>query len=377
MYDSHISSRKDDHVRLAQQYYEQNALNPRTHAEIDAMQFIPNALPEVSRADVSRETSFAGLALERPYFINAMTGGTPRANEINRRLARVAQETHSPMALGSMSIAVKNPDTRAAYAQLASDFPDVRFLANLGAEHTLESARFVVDLVGAKALQIHLNAAQEIVMPEGEKDFRGWTEHIRTVTEGLGADGVPVIVKEVGFGMSAETVAQLVDAGVHTVDVAGRGGTNFVQIENARNAEQDFSYLEDWGLSTLRSLLEAMHVREEREELRAHEERAEGLGGTHLDIIASGGVRGPLDIVKYVALGADAVGLSAAFLQAVTASEDADEAVAGAVALVRAWDEHVTNLLTILGVRSLPQLRARAPYVLPESVHAYVRQRFA
>ncbi|OTA26797.1 type 2 isopentenyl-diphosphate Delta-isomerase [Alloscardovia macacae] len=362
MYDSHISSRKDDHVRLAQQYYEQNALNPRTHAEIDAMQFIPNALPEVSRADVSRETSFAGLALERPYFINAMTGGTPRANEINRRLARVAQETHSPMALGSMSIAVKNPDTRAAYAQLAADFPDVNFLANLGAEHTLDSARLVVDLVGAKALQIHLNAAQEIVMPEGEKDFRGWTEHIRAVAEGLGADGVPVIVKEVGFGMSAETVAQLVDAGVRTVDVAGRGGTNFVQIENARNAEQDFSYLEDWGLSTLRSLLEAVHVREEREE--------------HLDIIASGGVRGPLDIVKYVALGADAVGLSAAFLQAVTASEDADEAVAGAVALVRAWDEHVTNLLTILGVRSLPQLRARAPYVLPESVHAYVRQRF-
>lgn len=368
MQDSYISSRKDDHVRLAQKYYEQNALNPRTHVEIDAMQFIPNALPEVNRADVSRETSFAGLTLERPYFINAMTGGTDRVNEINRRLARVAQETHSPMALGSMSIAVKNPQTRAAYAQLAEDFPDVDFLANLGAEHTLESARFVVDLVGAKALQIHLNAAQEIVMPEGEKDFRGWAEHICAVTEGLASDGVPVVVKEVGFGMSAETVRQLVDLGVHTVDVAGRGGTNFVQIENARNATQDFSYLEDWGLSTLRSLLEAVHVREEL---------TERLGDAHLDIIASGGVRGPLDIVKYAALGADAVGLSAAFLQAVTASDDADEAVAGAVALVREWDEHVADLLTILGVRSLAELRARARYVLPESVHAYLRQRFA
>ena len=144
--------------------------------------------------------------------------------------------------LGSMSIAVKNPSTRQAYAQLREDFPDVQFIANLGAEHTRESAQMVVDLIGASALQIHLNVAQEIVMPEGEKDFRGWQHTIETCVHEL---KVPVIVKEVGFGISHETAQNLIKMGVSTIDVAGSGGTNFIQIENARNSEHHYDYLEN------------------------------------------------------------------------------------------------------------------------------------
>ncbi|WP_240680336.1 type 2 isopentenyl-diphosphate Delta-isomerase [Alloscardovia theropitheci] len=359
--DVHISSRKDDHLRLAQQFYVHNVQALSNHDEIDAMQFVHQALPEMSRERVSASTSFAGISLPRPYFINAMTGGTELTNRVNYRLARVAHDTQSALALGSMSIAVKDPRTRDAYRQLRDDFPDVRFIANLGAEHTVESAQLVQEVIGAVALQIHLNAVQEIVMPEGEKDFTGWMNNIRAIVQ---ESHVPVIVKEVGFGMSYETVQQLLNIGVHTVDIAGRGGTNFAQIENARNNKQDFNYMENWGLSTIRSLIEAVEAR-----------KNQGVDAHDVSIIASGGVRGPLDIVKYCALGADAVGLSGAFLQAITSSDDDNEAVESTIELIHDWDEHITNIMTILGVENLEQLRTQARYTLPESLISYRRQR--
>ncbi|MFD0704572.1 type 2 isopentenyl-diphosphate Delta-isomerase [Alloscardovia venturai] len=368
--DTHISSRKDDHLRLAGQFYaaahsrQTEQIGRSEHREIDDVQFIHNSLPETNRADVSRETSFAGIHVDRPFFINAMTGGTEKTNEVNRRLAAVAQKTGIPLALGSMSIAVKNAQTRDAYKALRQDFPDVCFIANLGAEHTLESAGLVTDLIGASALQIHLNAAQEIVMPEGERDFTGWIDHISQFVSEL---GVPVIVKEVGFGMSYATVAKLLDIGVMTVDIAGRGGTNFIQIENARNAEHDYDYLEGWGISTLRSLSEALFACRDMQ--------------IDAEIIASGGVQNPLDIVKYLALGADAVGLSAPFLHSVTGgssdSDSARDAVSRTVDLIQEWDGHIANIMTILGVTSIEDLRENAEIVLPESLVQYLSQRFA
>lgn len=360
-HDTQISPRKDDHLRLAGQFYAHTLQSGHDehHEEIDAMQFVPNALPEVNRADVSRETSFAGLHVPTPFFINAMTGGTPKTNEINRRLAAVAQETRLPLALGSMSIAVKNPETRAAYEDLAKDFPKVQFIANLGAEHSLEAARLVTDLIGAKALQIHLNAAQEIVMPEGERDFSGWQEHIAQFISDL---DVPVIVKEVGFGLSYEVALRLLALGVTTLDVAGKGGTNFIQIENARNAEYDYDYLENWGMTTIRSLMEVKRARE--------------VKNAHAKIIASGGVRNPLDIVKYLALGADVVGLSARFLHSVTSAHSAQEGIERTVNLIHTWDEHIANIMTILGVKSLEELRTKAHYTLPQSLIEYLNQRF-
>ncbi len=364
--DTHISSRKDDHLRLAQQFHSESMSRPENHNEIDAMQFVPRALPETNRNDVSIATTWAGLDVCRPFFINAMTGGTRLAQSINRRLARVAQETTMPMALGSMSIAVKNPDVRDDYARLRDDFPDVRFIANLGAEHSAHNARFVRDLIDAVAVQIHVNAVQEIVMPEGEKDFTGWARNIRDCVDEL---DVPVIVKEVGFGLSYESVQQLAQLGVNTVDTAGRGGTNFVRIENARNNSHDFGYLEDWGMTTIRSVMEAVRA---RHDMQAHDDpRAEGL-----EIIASGGVRGPLDIVRYCALGADTVGLSGAFLQSVTSSDNDDEAVDHTIELVHEWDEHIANIMTILGVTSVGELHSRAAYTLPQSVLSYMQQRF-
>ena len=221
----------------------------------------------------------------------------------------------------------------------------------------------VVDLMGASALQIHLNAAQEIVMPEGEKDFRGWQHTIETCVHEL---KVPVIVKEVGFGISHETAQNLIKMGVSTIDVAGSGGTNFIQIENARNSEHHYDYLESWGMSTIRSLMETVYAR-----TNAH------MSSDALRIIASGGVRHPLDIMKYVALGADAVGLSAAFLHSITSSEDADEAVESTIALMHQWDEQCAQIMAMLAVTRVEQLQTTALYTLPLSLRDYLSQRFS
>ncbi len=377
-----ISSRKDDHVRLAARIRSQE-VEPYQLAvwdELDQCEFIHQALPEIAVDQVDISSTVAGIAQSSPFFINAMTGGTVGTNALNSQLAAVASRTGAAMALGSMSILVKKPEVQGFYRTLRKDNPNVNFIANLGAEHSVEAAQLVVETVDAQALQLHLNAAQEIVMPEGSRDFRGWTDHIGRIVDAMDKKGVPVIVKEVGFGLSRETVERLYSLGVRWVDLAGKGGTNFIHIENERRKEAlrrpdcqgetqgelqlhgsahadslDFSYLSSWGISTFRSLLEARSV-------------SERFGDLH--IIASGGVRNPLDVVKYLASGADCVGLSGFFLKAIQ-----EEGVEGTVALVDEWKEHIRLLMALLGVRDIQDLRSSASLVYPQSLVSYCRQR--
>ena len=388
-----ISSRKDDHVRLAQKFAREYpaGYQKEVYRELDGCEFIHRALPETSIDEVDISTCVAGIAQPSPIFINAMTGGT----------AQAASRTGIAMALGSMSILVKKPEVRDYYSELREANPHAKFIANLGAEHTAKSAQLVVDAVGAQALQIHVNAAQEIVMPEGSRDFRGWLSNIREITAAMGGRKVPVpvIVKEVGFGMGRETVAALHEAGVRYVDIAGKGGTNFIRIEDTRIREaargncadatgkssentddsgcagtycfgQDFSYLQGWGISALRSLVEARSV--------------DGM-----DIIASGGVRNPLDAVKYLALGAQAVGLSGAFLSTVQGGDTfagsggdsgigipvSDDAAARLTQFIEVWNSHITRIFTLLGAHSIADLQATAHMVYPQSLVKYCRQR--
>lgn len=170
--------------------------------------------------------------------------------------------------------------------------PNGLILGNMGAGRTSDDAKRIVDLLQADGMQIHLNVPQELVMPEGDRDFHEWPENIQTTIQQL---PVPVIIKEVGFGMSKETIQQLQSLGVKAVDVSGRGGTSFSQIENARRKKRELNYLDDWGQSTVISLLEAQEVDE-------------------LTLLASGGIRDAYDIFKALCLGAKAVGISATIL---------------------------------------------------------------
>ncbi len=368
-----IASRKEDHVRLAraqkaraQQRNLYEEYQGRVYDELDSCEFIHTSLPEISIDQVDISTDLAGIRQNKPFFINAMTGGTELTNEINMKLAQVAGKTGTLMALGSMSILVKKPQVRDLYRRLKQENPQVSFIANLGAEHSPESALAVVEAVDAQALQIHINPAQEIVMPEGSRDFRGWVDNITNIAIAMRERSIPVIAKEVGFGMSRQTAQILKEAGITYIDVAGKGGTNFITIENARLREKqgrssgqteprlgisDFSYLKSWGISTLRSLIEVRGV--------------EGIVP-----IASGGVRNPLDAIKYLALGARTIGLSGIFLDSVMT-----RGIEGTVDLVETWQDHIQRIFTLLGVRTIQELQEKSRMVFPASLIEYCRQR--
>ncbi|MER5862850.1 type 2 isopentenyl-diphosphate Delta-isomerase [Kitasatospora sp. NPDC002040] len=340
-------SRKDDHVRLAvAQHQALPAEPPYPAGPFDEVRFIHHALAGTDRAHVSLRTRFGGLNWPVPLYINAMTGGSPKTGQINRDLAIAAHATGVPIASGSMSPYLKDPSTADTFTPLREHNPDGFVIANINATATADQACRAVALLQADALQIHLNTVQETVMPEGDRSFAHWPAAIERITAAV---DVPVIVKEVGFGLSGLTVAQLAGLGVRVADVAGRGGTNFARIENGRRPHADYAYLDDWGLSTPEALLDAR--------------------GRGLPLLASGGIRHPLDIARALALGAHAVGASGIFLTTLLTG--------GTTALVQqitTWLDQLTALMTLLGTHSPADL-AHCDVLITGSLHRFCAQR--
>ncbi len=320
-----IGRRKDEHVKLAEKLYQESSPN-----DFDAIRFVHHSLPQIKQSEVQLGTSFSKLHLETPFFINGMTGGSTKTAAINRDLAIVARETNLAMATGSINAAIKNEQVKPSFQIIRKMNPKGVVFANLGAEHSLENAKIAVELLQAQALQIHVNAPQELLMAEGERDFSHWLENIEKIVAHV---GVPVIVKEVGFGMSRETIQQLKNIGVQTIDVSGRGGTNFAAIENERRADQNYSFVQEWGQSTAISLLEAASYKNQ------------------LEILASGGIKSPMDMIKAYALGAKAVGLSGQFLHLIL-SRGVNETIKE----VESWKESLKTLLTLLGRKNISEL---------------------
>src|SRR5690625_3769550 len=223
-------SRKDDHIRLAAA--QQEHLTGGRNA-FDDVAFIHHALAGINVDAVDITAQLGPWTLPAPMYINGMTGGIETALPINAALAEAAAATGVPMASGSVAVALEQPETAPSFTVIREHNPDGIVWANLGAGRTLDHAKAAVDLLEADGLQIHVNPIQETVMPEGSRDFGVWLELIEDIVDGV---EVPVIVKEVGFGLSAKTIRQLYDIGVRIVDVAGSGGTNFARIENQRSA---------------------------------------------------------------------------------------------------------------------------------------------
>jgi isopentenyl-diphosphate delta-isomerase len=316
------SIRKDDHIRLALQQSEENP-----SSDFDRIRFVHRSIP-INKESISLHTNIAGLELSFPFYINAMTGGSDTAKRINAQLAQVAKATGLAMATGSVSAALKDPSQEESYRVVRQTFEDGLIIANVGADRTLEDARRAVEIINANALQVHLNAPQEIVMPEGDRDFHLWEKNIRDIVKNV---GVEVIVKEVGFGMSRQTVNQLILLGVKTVDVSGRGGTNFIRIENARRPIA-LEYLDEWGLSTVESLMDCYSLSDK------------------VDVIASGGIRHPLDMAKAFALGAKAIGLSGTILSLLNSG-----GVNYTVSVIENWKDELTLIMTMLGVSHIEE----------------------
>ncbi len=348
-----IEQRKDDHIKLACEQY-------KSHAEsgFEGVRFIPNALPQLALSDVDTSVSVFGESekWDVPLYINAMTGGSKNGENINASIARVAAKTGVAMACGSLSAALKNPHLAETFSVIRRFNPRGFVMANVSAGASVEQAIKAVEILQANALQIHLNAAQELVMSEGDRDFSAWLSNIEAIVRALDAMKVPVVVKETGCGMSAGDVLRLQNVGVRAVDVGGRGGTNFVAIENARRGgARGYEFLDSWGLTTVESLLDIAQcdkILSDSCDSCDSAAACDSCDSAQMQVFASGGVRTPLDVVRALKLGASAVGVAGEFLHTLTCGgQDA------LVDQIEDWKAQIRVIMALLGCKNIADLR--------------------
>jgi len=296
------SSRKADHLRIAAG----PGVGHAAGSGLDDVRLRHRALPGRDLAEVDLATDLLGARLAAPLFVSAMTGGTAESEAINRRLARAATDHGIALVLGSGRALLRDPALLHTYRSSAR--PPL-LLANLGVAQLADpdAAARLVELLGADGLSIHLNPIQEAVQPEGQPEFACAIERIAAAVGELAP--LPVVVKEVGFGMDGADVAALRDAGVTAIDVAGAGGTNWALVEGRRNPEAGAvaEAFAGWGVSTLDALRTAREV------------------APTLPIIASGGLRDGVDAARCLALGASAAGLARRLLMAAQADRAGEE----------------------------------------------------
>jgi isopentenyl-diphosphate delta-isomerase len=308
-----IVDRKAEHIRIN---LEEDVAAKGVTTGFERYRFVHRALPEIDLDSVSLETSFLGRRLEAPLLFSCMTGGTLHARHINRILAAAAQRHRVAMGLGSCRVLLEHPEVLATFA-VRKLCPDVPLLANLGAVQLnlgvgTAACRRIVELLEADALVLHLNPLQEALQPEGNTRFAGLFGKIEALCASL---PVPVIVKEVGWGIAPDLVTALFESGVAAVDVAGAGGTSWSEVERHRIADpvraRVAAAFADWGLPTADAIRLA---------------REAAPRGT---LIASGGIRSGVDVALAIALGANLAGSAGSMLRAADEGEEAlDAAVA-------------------------------------------------
>lgn len=294
-----------------------------------------NSLPELNFQEIDTKCSFLGKNISFPVMINAMTGGFKDAVEINGNLAKVAERLNIPMAVGSQAIAVSDKNYEASFKVVRNILKDGVVISNINAFATVDEVSRAIDMLQADAIQIHLNPAQEICMPEGDRNFKGVLKNIENIVRNIEK---PVIIKEIGFGISKDVAKRLIEVGVKYIDIGGRGGTNFIKIESERNKEFHFTELFEWGIPTALSLLECRSVSKD------------------LNIICSGGMRSADEVVKALCLGADMIGISGPILK-----ELLEGGYEGALKYLENIIYKSKVIMFLLGKKNLEELRT-VPY---------------
>ncbi|OWA36132.1 type 2 isopentenyl-diphosphate Delta-isomerase [Saccharibacillus sp. O16] len=301
--------RKSEHVRLC---LEEEVAGVGVTTGFERYGFRHNALPELDFEQIDLTTSFLGRSLKAPLLISSMTGGSVGTGRINERLAEAAQARGWAMGLGSVRAAVEREELAATF-KVRHRAPDIPIIANLGAVQLnygfgVEECRRAVDIAEADALVLHLNGLQEVFQPEGNTNFAELLPKIERLCREL---GVPVGVKEVGWGIDGETARRLADAGAAFIDSAGAGGTSWSQVEKYRSSDAmrraAAEAFAGWGLGTADSLIQI------------HAELPD------MPLIGSGGLRSGVDAAKAIALGAHLAGFGRALLGAAVDSADRAE----------------------------------------------------
>jgi len=298
-------SRKAQHVELV--VHEKVAFRGVTTG-FERYSFEHNALPEVDFDEIDLSTEWLGRKLHAPLIISSMTGGYADAVDINRSLAKITEEFGLALGVGSGRQALEDDRFLKSFSVVREEAPTALIFANIGAIEVASLSKKgeilklqkLIDLIYADALAIHLNPLQELLQPEGTRDFRGVLSAIEECSKVL---KLPIIVKEVGAGISKSVAKQLLDAGVDTIDVAGGGGTSWAGVEILRNKQGERAALDpfwDWGIPTSDAVIEIAPLKDH----------------CSFALIASGGISNGLEIAKSLALGADLAAIARPIMEA-------------------------------------------------------------
>ena len=306
--------RKKDHIRLA-------LADKTTLTSLDAYAIDYNSVPRFGLDNLDTSTTICNKKWQFPFFINAITAGGEECNKINQDFMEVSKACGIEFFPGSYSPALKDKNDEAAYPK--------GYSINLGLDKDPNLILAAIEKTKAQYIQLHTNPLQEIVMPEGDHNFESW---LSTLTEVSKKSPIPIILKETGFGMNEETIKLAIDLNLAAVDVSGMGGTNFARIENGRREDKS-TYLENIGYTTAESLEFAAPYRDK------------------IDIIASGGIRNPLDVVKCLALGAKAVGVSKTFLEILV-----NEGKEALIEEIEKWKKETQFLMILMNAKNIDEL---------------------
>lgn len=288
------------------------------------------AISDVCLKDIDTSIEFMGKTIAMPLMIDAITGGGSSSASINEDLSSICQSLNIPMAVGSESIAIEDVDSRESF-ELVKAKKDLIRIGNLGFERDFDDFIFARDLIDAHAMQIHLNLAQELVMKEGDNSYHAPMVIIKELVDNFPS---PIIVKETGCGISKDVGEELIGAGVKYIDIAGKGGTNFIEIEDLRDFEKDYSELYGWGIPTAKSIIDVRSLSDD------------------VFIIASGGIRTAMDIVKSIIIGADMAAMTGEVLNyLLRGGYDACED------FLKEINHKIKIIMALLGVRTIAELK--------------------
>lgn len=297
--------------------------------------------------EIDLSTSFLGREMDLPIIVNAITGGTAKAEKINKFLARMAKKYNIAMAVGSQTIAIKSPELANTFKVVRQENPQGIILANIGANEDVAHVIKAIEMITADAIQLHFNIPQELAMREGNRNFKGVLPNVREIVK---HSPVPVIAKEVGFGFSKETILALFNAGVKIFDIAGKGGTNFIVIEDQRGGMFQGEF-DDWGIPTAYSLAETLSLK------------------LPIQVISSGGIRTTLDITKSLAIGADYVGIAGLFLKLIINQNEKN-----LEKIVNNMIYRLKASLLMCGAKNIRELRQK-PVIITGQAREYLKAR--
>lgn len=329
------SKRKKEHLELS---IKENVAFRKKTTGFEYYDFIHDAITEVELDKISFQTKFFKEKINYPFIISCMTGGTEESENINAQLAIAAEELKIPIGVGSQRQALENEKFRETYSIIRQNAKSVPVLGNLGASElvklkSIDPIKLLIDLIQANAFVIHCNPLQELLQPEGSPKFTGLLKSLKKLIKEI---EVPVIVKEVGSGISPKAAKRLLEVGVKGIDVAGAGGTSWAAIEMMRNKSQKDEYFWDWGLPTSYCLRENLKLK----------------NNYKFNLIGSGGINSAVDAAKAFALGADFVASARIILRELDAS-----GVNGVKNLITNWFETIRKIIFLTGSKSLKDLR--------------------